>query len=783
MRIALSLLNELAQKCLIGPLRFEFESEGADHQKTFRCTLSIPEYPTTTATAYSKAQAKHEAAERMLVQVEATIDVNAKPKIRGMNQQAAMAAAASSPRPQEANNPVSQLLEWGQAELIPFAEYRFDEHPTKPVKNYTCFCKLESHETQVTATSKKKAKMAASQQMVDWLLAEGRIPEQREPVLSTGVRNQAHTPAVPPQNALGRLNELLVQQKIPNLSFDFKDIGTEHAHHFQCVCQVGDQQVVTEASNKKLAKHQAGEAMLAQLDGQQTLSTQPAQPKESDRHLVEPNACAQWIHSICPDQVDLRSLAWYLTNDTVLLKLGLKKPNPKAQVQALKQQIVDETGLLVLISYRQNLTATLNQLTQLADETGCLTQGDCLEPLCLGHAHYGQPHFDEPTFTRSGRTDHTADHCFTVDSKSARDLDDAFSVLRADDTGVELAVHIADVAHWVPADSREDQQARQQGFTYYGASRQLFMLPPKLTYQASLLPEKERLAWTIRMALDAQARLLHYDIYPSVVRSQFRLDQPTVNRIIQDTSHPERARFKQLAQLSEQLKEQRLNRGGLNEMLGEHIGYQLVQEFMLLTNRCIAQFCAEKKISIPFRTHRFPDQSTDLRALYNATADHRSLLPFLGRASYQVLPCPHEALTFDHYCHFTSPIRRYADLVVQRQLTQYHHHRPLLNEADLSPVVQHLNQAETQLNSTQVGMRYLERLQVQFRRVNQSVKVIIEQEQPDYYLAKALSMKHNFRLRLPKATTQRALRVGDECQVIQLPRYHVLDEVFDCVPN
>ena len=203
---------------------------------------------------------------------------------------------------------------------------------------------------------------------------------------------------------------------------------------------------------------------------------------------------------------------------------------------------------------------------------------------------------------------------------------------------------------------------------------------------------------------------------------------------------------------------------------------------MLLANRCVAEFCLQNNIPIPFRVHQFPDHITDIKTIYNTYKNHRTLLPFLGRASYSITPKPHEALAFEHYCHFTSPIRRYADVLVQRQLKCFYCDAPLYAEAELTKAIETINQQEQQLEMSQTTIRYIERLQVQFKQVGKRLESVVDAIQADGYRLKALSMKCDYAMYLPKHLCNKPLAVGDTVFVTLLGKYHVMEECFACEP-
>jgi len=287
------------------------------------------------------------------------------------------------------------------------------------------------------------------------------------------------------------------------------------------------------------------------------------------------------------------------------------------------------------------------------------------------------------------------------------------------------------------------------------------------------------MTWTVAMSLNNNAHVQHYTIYPSVIRSKFRLDQATITKLIDSNANQQSKAFQVMTQISEKLMQNRMKDGGVIEIAEESVGYQLVQEFMLLANRCVADFCLQKKIPIPYRVHKFSDDSVNIKELYNKTTNHKALLPFLGRASYSVEANEHEALAFRAYCHFTSPIRRYADLLVQRQLKRFYQGKKVQSTDNMQEKINKINQCELNLQSSQTTIRYIERLQVQFRQCGKPVEAVIDKIEDGFYFLKGLSQKYDRYLMLPVKEVE-TLNIGNSLTVVQLPCYNVINEAFTC---
>jgi len=576
-------------------------------------------------------------------------------------------------------------------------------------------------------------------------------------------------------NAVSWLMEAKQVNQIKTLNYRYQSLDDAQ---YECTCQVELFETHAKASAKQSAKVAASEKMVALLNEN---GYGIGEKNFKQKHLVEPNACGEWIHSVCPDDVDLRRLSWYLNNDCVVLHLGLKRPNTLSSVKAFKQQVEAETKLLVLINRYRDAKKAIESLQMIAEKDGYIYTPKVIDRIALG-SYFTPRQYPEPTIDWNKRHDHSKDHCFTIDSRTSVDLDDAFSIDTDNPKAIVVHVHIADVANLIAEDTSEDKKALNQCFTYYGASKQLPMISNQTMYQASLLPHKERMAWTIKMILTPDAIVTDYRIYPSVIRSKFRLDQKSIGTLTKENKHQHSQDFKVMVALSDKLIAKRLEKGGVNSFTEETSGYLLVQEFMLLANRCVAEFCIKNKIAIPFRIHKFPDDSTDIQKIYNQSQNHNALLPFLGRANYSVTANCHEALAFDCYCHFTSPIRRYADLVVQRQLKRFYFGETLSTDTELASAIEKINQQEQSLEMSQTTIRYVERLQVQFRQAGKRLETVVDEVNSDHYRLKALSIKCDYALKLPKNSYDEPLDVGNTVFVVLLGKYHVMNECFDCEP-
>ncbi len=324
-----------------------------------------------------------------------------------------------------------------------------------------------------------------------------------------------------------------------------------------------------------------------------------------------------------------------------------------------------------------------------------------------------------------GRRDLRKVPTFTIDGMDAKDFDDALSLERVGGRGKKaryiVGVHIADVAHYVKEGSYLDEEAHKRTTSVYLPGRVLPMLPPELSNGICSLVEGEwRLSFSVMAELDSEAKVKSVSFQKTVIKSNARLTYEEVQNFFEGERLPLGKRrlehdLKQLLVLSQTLRKERLDQGALDfdfteakisfedgEMqvmpIRSNNARQLIEEFMLLANRLVAKELAQKNIPGLFRVHEEPSEKKlqDLQkslAKLGYTIDLKTytpqtlqeiirqaaskperelvntlLLRSLKQARYHADNLGHFGLAFEHYLHFTSPIRRYPDLVVHRIL-------------------------------------------------------------------------------------------------------------------
>ena len=325
-----------------------------------------------------------------------------------------------------------------------------------------------------------------------------------------------------------------------------------------------------------------------------------------------------------------------------------------------------------------------------------------------------------------GRIDLRSMPTVTIDGETARDFDDAVSLRREGDN-FRLWVSIADVSHYVRKDSPLDGEAYLRGTSVYFPDRCIPMLPERLSNGiCSLNPHVDRLTMTAEMLFDRSGTMLESSFYSSVIKSVARLTYTIVKQIIVDDDRELADKYRPVSPMLLDMKElalilmaMRKKRGSIDFDLPEpeiiigltgltegiiraerNLAHQLIEEFMLAANEAVARYITSRDIPFLYRVHENPDAAklqtfqefvfgfgyefklveekvkpSELQRLL-AQADGRpeerminyALLRCMRQARYAAENVGHFGLASDCYCHFTSPIRRYPDLVVHRIL-------------------------------------------------------------------------------------------------------------------
>jgi ribonuclease R len=277
----------------------------------------------------------------------------------------------------------------------------------------------------------------------------------------------------------------------------------------------------------------------------------------------------------------------------------------------------------------------------------------------------------------------------TIDGPDSRDLDDTIWI-EPTITGAILSVHIADVSELVSIGSILDKVAIARTTTQYFKNGNAPMLPRSLSEdKLSLLEYQDRPTLTVQITLDRNAQIQKTEIFESWLRSRRKLNYAEAEAAQRDPQHPFQSLLENAYLWADQLYRDRLNAGAIGgtltaqgDWLNEegsliqgkcHSSHLLIQEFMILANRAVAQWLAERDIPALYRNHTAraiaPDRETmyqTMLSLGSAQAIRQRLGSWLNRAEYGPALIGHFALNLPAYCHFTSPIRKLADLINHR---------------------------------------------------------------------------------------------------------------------
>lgn len=315
--------------------------------------------------------------------------------------------------------------------------------------------------------------------------------------------------------------------------------------------------------------------------------------------------------------------------------------------------------------------------------------------------------------------------CFTIDPEDAKDFDDAVSIKKTESGEHIIGIHIADVSHYVKENSAIDTEALRRGTSVYLADRVVPMLPEVLSNDlCSLRPNEDRLTFSVFITLDGKYRVKDFRITKSVINSKRRFSYEEVQSVIDGSKGDFKKEILLMGKLAKNLTKVRLREGSIdfdsrevkfildeNRQIKEIKikerldSMRMIEEFMLLANRCVTEYVTDlidkHGIQLPFifRVHDDPDTDKlrdlseyikqfgyslnvkDKQSIKNLLTAIKGkpeeyiindlLLRSMAKAVYTDKNIGHYGLGFEDYTHFTSPIRRYPDLMVHRILFKY----------------------------------------------------------------------------------------------------------------
>lgn len=334
---------------------------------------------------------------------------------------------------------------------------------------------------------------------------------------------------------------------------------------------------------------------------------------------------------------------------------------------------------------------------------------------------------DETEFSK--RRDMRDVPTFTIDPKDAKDFDDALSIRRLESGLWEIGVHIADVTHYVTPDSPINAEAEKRATSVYLVDRTIPMLPEHLSNElCSLRPDEDKLTFSVVFEMDEKAHVKHYDICRTVIRSDRRFAYEEAQDVIETGEGDMKVEILQLDKLAKILRKNRFENGAISfensevrfdiDEKGKPLSVyfkeskdanKLIEEFMLLANRTVAEHIGKvakgkQAKTFVYRVHDVPnpdklrvfsdfikkfgyklkttgkskDISNSINKLLSDVEGKREqelvqtiAVRSMAKAVYTTVNIGHYGLAFDYYTHFTSPIRRYPDMMVHRLLEKY----------------------------------------------------------------------------------------------------------------
>jgi len=334
--------------------------------------------------------------------------------------------------------------------------------------------------------------------------------------------------------------------------------------------------------------------------------------------------------------------------------------------------------------------------------------------------------FDDSKISPAGRLDLRDKQIITIDPADARDLDDAISLEMTPKGNYLLGVHIADVSHYVQEGGPLDKEALHRGTSVYLVDRVIPMLPPALSNGVcSLHPGVDRLTYSCFMEFDPQGRMINHHFADSIIRSECRFDYDEVQEIFDNPTSPLQQEYQAQTDLLGRMKtlallirNRRQLRGSIDFNLPEvkvildekgkpaqlkreenTLSHQVIEEFMLSANMTVASYMSNRRIPFVYRIHPSPNheklmafadfvrtlnyklkvtepmEPREIQRLLKSVAGkpeehlvNNLMLRTMQEARYSAENVGHFGLSAPFYTHFTSPIRRYPDLVVHRYL-------------------------------------------------------------------------------------------------------------------
>jgi len=385
-------------------------------------------------------------------------------------------------------------------------------------------------------------------------------------------------------------------------------------------------------------------------------------------------------------------------------------------------------------------------------------------------------------FEITKRTDFREKLTITIDPYDAKDLDDALSIVQLKENLWEVGVHIADVSHYVKPGSTIDNEALERATSVYLVDRTVPMLPEKLSNNlCSLNPGTDKLCYSVIFQISETAKILKYHITKTVINSNRRFSYEEVQEIIETQQGPFAQEILRLNSFAKALRERRMNEGAIAfekvevkiklDSQGKPLeiffkeqkeAHHLIEEFMLLANKTVAEWAGKPRPTYtpkPFvyRIHDLPnlEKITTLSQFVKKLGYQMKLetrkriaesfnnllknskgkgeqnlietlaLRSMAKAIYSTNNIGHYGLAFDYYTHFTSPIRRYPDLLVHRLLQHYMNGNAPVSQEKYEQWCKHASEMEKRAQDAERDSVKLKQLEFMSDKIGQTFKGLI----------------------------------------------------------
>jgi ribonuclease R len=380
----------------------------------------------------------------------------------------------------------------------------------------------------------------------------------------------------------------------------------------------------------------------------------------------------------------------------------------------------------------------------------------------LNEAESIKPEISEEEIKR--RIDFREKHVFTIDPFDAKDFDDALSIEKKENGNYEVGVHIADVSHYVKPGSHIDKEASKRGNSVYFVGKAIPMLPEKLSSDlCSLRPNEDRLTFSVIFEMTAKGVVINSKISKTIINSKRRFTYEEAQQIIESGNGDYSTEINLINKLATLIRNKRMKSGSFefftpeiefklddkgfpSEIVKKEIkeSNMLVEEFMLLANKTIAErIFSRGNIPSIYRVHDFPDEEKIAEFSRFVKSLGYSFNPKVGKAAsqfnllmkkvkgteeegviselalrsmakaiYSTKNIGHYGLGFKNYTHFTSPIRRYADLLVHRVLE-----RSFIKKTGKQYSLDYLNKISEHISATERTAMEAERRSVKLKQI------------------------------------------------------------------